>query len=170
VEAEGFQVIDLGDEAGRAGRREQVIAALALLRSCDPRRFERMKHGSRRIAIFSTVGSSGEHWTSPWLIVLNSRFVLESSPEEIALVLIHEATHARLKKVGIGYDEEIRHRVERVCVNQEKAFAERLGNPEEWLELISRKSLDPQFWSNAAKSARREKAFEDLVMPPCRDI
>ena len=39
---------------------------------------------------------------------LDERFVLDekSGPELIASVIVHEATHARLMRCGIGYEED----------------------------------------------------------------
>ena len=48
----------------------------------------------------------------------------------IAATIVHEATHARLLKCGIGYEETLRDRVEAVCYRRELAFARKLPNGE----------------------------------------
>ena len=59
---------------------------------------------------------------------LDERFVLAdtSRPEIIAATIVHEATQARLCRCGIGYDEDVRGRVEAVCLRRELAFAHKL--------------------------------------------
>jgi hypothetical protein len=65
--------------------------------------------------------------------MLDTRYVLaDATPlEDIAATIVHEATHARLMKRGIGYEEGLRSRVEKVCLRRQFAFAVRLpsGGP-----------------------------------------
>jgi len=60
--------------------------------------------------------------------VLDERFIADSttSVERIASTIIHEATHARLEQWGITYKEELRARIEVICLRRELAFAVRL--------------------------------------------
>jgi hypothetical protein len=85
--------------------------------------------------------------------VLDERFVLAETtqPEEIAVVIVHEATHARLENLGIGYDDGQRDRIEAICVRRELAFAKRLPNGHPKRERVEA-TLDAQaeFWSNTA--------------------
>jgi hypothetical protein len=57
---------------------------------------------------------------------LNARFVAEASPERLALLLVHEAEHARRAAVGERLYRENASIVERVCVQAEVDFARRL--------------------------------------------
>jgi len=50
----------------------------------------------------------------------------ESSATTIAATIVHEATHARLVRCGIGYKESIRSRVEIVCARRALASAAKL--------------------------------------------
>ena len=60
--------------------------------------------------------------------MLDERFVTnpETTIERIASVIVHEATHARMERCGIGYAEDQRARIETVCFRRELAFAVRL--------------------------------------------
>ena len=62
------------------------------------------------------------------MCVIDERFVVDegTTPEMIASVIVHEATHARLFRMGIGYEEGRRARVEQVCLRRELAFAAKL--------------------------------------------
>lgn len=63
-----------------------------------------------------------------WTCELDGRFVLDdtTTPELIAVTIVHEATHARLFKRGFGYVEEVRDRVEEICLRRDLAFTARL--------------------------------------------
>ena len=76
----------------------------------------------------------------------------------IASTIVHEATHARLMRCGIGYETELRARVEAVCARRELAFANKLPNgaqvresAERILELCA---ADDGYWSNTAFEER----------------
>ena len=70
----------------------------------------------------------------------------------IASVIVHEATHARLRGCGIGYDERIRARVETICIRRQVAFAARLPDGTLAHEEAERNLAPrpPDFWANAA--------------------
>jgi hypothetical protein len=54
---------------------------------------------------------------------LDKRFVLHDvvDPELIAAVIVHEATHARLHRLGVAYAEQQRPRIDAICVRRENA-------------------------------------------------
>ena len=63
-----------------------------------------------------------------WACVLDPRFIFDeaSTPELIAAAIVHEATHARLWHRGFGYEEDVRARVEYICIRRELAFSAKL--------------------------------------------
>jgi hypothetical protein len=74
----------------------------------------------------------------------------------IAATIVHEATHARLDRCGIGYDK-LRPRVEAVCFRRELAFAAKLPNGEQVREQAERKLVfyaTEDYWTNAAFAER----------------
>ena len=82
----------------------------------------------------------------------NSTSGSSSRPELIASVIVHEATHARLMRCGIGYEEELRARVEKVCLRRELAFAAKLPNGEQIRAQTDPELgyLPPSYWTNEA--------------------
>jgi hypothetical protein len=50
----------------------------------------------------------------------------QTTPVEVASVLVHEAQHARLDGLGISYSKSHRLRIEKLCVRAELDFARRL--------------------------------------------
>lgn len=93
---------------------------------------------------------------------------MASTPDVIASTIIHESTHGYLCRRNIPYNEEIRHRVEKVCIRQEMAFAKRVPNAHTLMQRIERKlELPPEIWASAAIYERRRAALvsADVRLP-----
>jgi hypothetical protein len=88
--------------------------------------------------------------------VLDERYVLSETTtlEQIALTIIHEATHARLERCGIDYDEKLRQRIEAVCLRREFAFVAKLPNGAKLRDELAR-TLE---WSTANRITTRISA------------
>ncbi len=70
---------------------------------------------------------------------------------------MHEATHARLIRCGIGYEEGLRARVELACIRREKAFAAKLPNGGEVRERAERMlqlCATHSYWTDTAFDER----------------
>lgn len=90
-----------------------VITALQLIAKLDPRAFaviERCLTGG--IAVELPTSTGGWYLHDRKICCLSHDYVEANSCEEIALLIIHEACHARLMRCGIGYEEHLRLRVE----------------------------------------------------------
>jgi len=90
---------------------------------------------------------------------LDERFILAdtTSPDLIAATIVHEATHLRLLRCGIGYGESLRARVEAVCFRREIAFAAKLPNGERVKQIAERGlewSAVPGYWSDTTFNER----------------
>lgn len=120
---DGLLVVYIGDE-----KLKKVAAALKLVSDFDPVRYKRMRHDLNRIWILTIAGWVGRYRAATSTCELDERFVLNhgTTPEQIASTIVHEATHARLSRCGIGYEEELRTKVEQVCIRREMAFARKL--------------------------------------------
>lgn len=106
----------------------KVQAALALIGEIEPRRLPRIE---RDIRVIGGVGAGASYYANRLgMIVLSWHAVLPQSTEAVAMTIIHEATHARIYGAGIRYPEPLRARIERICVEEEAAFALRLPNGE----------------------------------------
>jgi hypothetical protein len=153
-----------------ATNAEQVLRrveeALALIKACDPRRYSRILKDLDRVWVNLLPGSLGQFKNSIRACEIDERFVLAdtSSPEVIAAVIVHEATHARLWKRGISYDESIRGRVEAICVRRELAFAKRLPNGQqvlEWAEACL--AMPSATWTHNAFQERNLQGSIELL-------
>jgi hypothetical protein len=66
-----------------------------------------------------------------------SSLLKTTTVEWIASAIVHEATHARLEKLGIRYDEAVRQRIERICARRELDFARHLSGVDALQEEIT---------------------------------
>lgn len=109
----------------------------------SPLHYSRVIRNLDRIWVYLMPGARGCYVNRLNACMLDERFVDndETTPESIASVIVHEATHARLEKWGIVYDEAKRHRIEAICIRRQLNFASGLTGCEEMLEA-TRRSLD----------------------------
>ena len=134
----------------------RVNGALQVIKTYDPYRYKRVLRETHRVWVHYLPGNPAEFATELRRCLLDPRFVLSSSPEIIASAIVHEATHGKLGRYNIGYSEEIRHRVEKVCMRQELAFARKLPNGEELRQRVDRRlAFPPELWTSEAMYQRR---------------
>lgn len=154
---DGLWIGTYESEPERVLRR--VEEALCLIKAYDRLRYDRLIRDLERVWVRLLPGDLGGFNESLDACELDSRFVLAdtSFPEVIASTIVHEATHARLMRRGIGYEEELRARVERVCFRSELAFAAKLPNGEE-VRGRAERALElrtaPGLWTDRAFSER----------------
>lgn len=101
---------------------DRVEEALALIKRYDRLQYDRLSRDLKRVWVHVLHGIRGEAFVT---CELDARSVQPetTSPELIASTIVHEATHSRLLRCGIGYEEAVRARVEAVCLRRELAFA-----------------------------------------------
>jgi len=107
---------------------DKIVEALGLIRDFDPVRYKHMLRDVRQILV-TTLPSSVAQWAvASQACELDERYLVheDTTSERVASSIVHEATHARLMRCGIGYEEALRDRVEQVCLRREIAFAARL--------------------------------------------
>jgi hypothetical protein len=140
----------------------KVRRALQCLAEHDPRRFKRFRHDVKRIVVSFYEGCHyDQHFR---MIVLYWGQIASQTAEEIALILVHEATHARQLRWGVNYSPEVRARAEAGCVAQEISFAKRLPNGAAFAERLSKK-LEKPWWTPEALAKRKLRELRDVGVP-----
>ena len=135
----------------------RVEAALGLIKTHDRQRYDRIVADLDRVwvrLLTTYVAQFSPSWSACFL---DERFVLGETTDtaHIAAAIVHEATHARLWRCGFGYDEEVRQRVEAVCVRREVAFANKLPEGERIRAVAAEAlALSPSYWTNVAAQER----------------
>jgi hypothetical protein len=130
----------------RSGTEQAAIAllcarlgeALEAIRRTDSRRAARIRQDVRRFALMQPpTGGVGEYSPTLEAIIIRPAFLLERPIMSVALLIVHEATHARLRRKGLRYLPGVKNRHERRCVREEISFAGRLGDPQEREERLT---------------------------------
>lgn len=156
----GLEIVDVAEE-----ETEQTIGALSealqLIDMVDSRRYKRLERDLRRIILMRA--GAPEFASEVGACMLRSRYVRENRSAVVATTLVHEATHARLWRSGIRYGPQLRGRVEAVCVGEQIAFAERLGDTE--ILAYLREKLQRPWWTREQLHERRLAAWRDLGLP-----
>jgi hypothetical protein len=139
----------------------RVSDALQLIKTYDPYRYRRVLKEIGYLWVSLLPGAAAVFEIRLRRCVMDPPIVLSYSPERLASVIVHEATHGRLIRHNIGYPQELRRRVERVCMRQELAFAQKIPDGEALRPGIEhRLTLAPDFWTDeASKDRRREGLF-----------
>jgi hypothetical protein len=149
-------------EAEPALLLQRVEWALDLIKSHDRVRYDRLIQDIERVWVRLVPHGLGSFNEPINTCELDTRFVRAetSTPEQIAAVIVHEATHARLLRSGIDYSQDLRARVEAICLRREIAFATRLRNGAQIRESAERVlelySADDN-WSDAALDEQYSK-------------
>jgi hypothetical protein len=118
---------------------QRIEDALRLIERCAPLHHRRIKNNLARIWVHLVPHGAGCYLHSLNACLLDERVVaLETTTVEwIASAIVHEATHARLEKLGIRYQEAVRQRIERICARRELDFARHLSGVDALLEEIT---------------------------------
>jgi hypothetical protein len=106
----------------------RVEGALLLVKQHSPMHYYRITRNLERIWINLVPHGVAAYHHSLKACALDERFVDDpaTSAEHIASAIVHEATHARLERCGIAYNEDQRARIEAICFRRELALAVRL--------------------------------------------
>lgn len=147
-------------------RREQgdlarIESALLLIKQHSPLHYSYVVKELARIWISVVSVGLAQYTHSLKACVLDGRFVDDptTSVGRIASTIIHEATHARLERCGIAYNEDRRARIEAVCFRRELALAVRLPDSAELQQDIAQ-YLD---WYAANPDYFRDAQFRKRV-------
>lgn len=137
----------------------RVEDALLLIKRHDGLHYSRVIHNLSRIWVNLIPSSPAHYDRSLNACVLDERFIRNQATtiENIASTIIHEATHARLEKWGITYDEAKRPRIETICTRRELHFASRLPDG----KLPDRESLRQEIVSRLEWSAGDHDFYSD---------
>lgn len=130
--AVGVNFFTSDDEERRAF--ERVEDALRLIGKFAPRRLSEIQSDVASIFVSPFPSSGGCFIRQNDMVLIDDAYAVdeETTSEAIACLLVHEAQHARLFRLGFDYEEPVRGRIERICHRAERNFA-RLLPDSEWL-------------------------------------
>lgn len=142
---------------------EKIEAALTLIREVEPHRFRRLV---RDLGCIVVLRAGGPEFLPPIRgCLLGQSLVLNNTITGLALMIVHEAAHARLWRRGFSYDPALRSRVERACIGQEIDLAERLPDAKIVVPWVRKKLDNSSSWSDESRESRRQAELDKLVLP-----
>lgn len=150
-------VVATGDDETPAVNN--IRSALQLIQTYLPGVHARIRREVQRILLLKAGGP--EYWPFAQGVALNARIVSGADIPLLAMLLCHEATHARLWRLGIGYPKDKRDRIERICVKAEVRLARQLPDAVE-LEEHAMGKLKKEWWREAALVQRASDARREL--------
>ena len=157
------RVLGNGDEVGRVAAK--ISDAVDLLSRYSPVRLNHLERDLPRIAVTAT-HHRGQCLFGVGICVLQAEFVMAGTtdPARVAMLLVHEGTHARLIRAGFDYSEGRRARIERICIRAELFVARRIPEAQHLVTDAEKRLNRPdEFWSDAAFRARDVQEFGSLA-------
>lgn len=127
--------------------------ALALIKAHDPRRYSRLRRDLR--VVFMSAG--GGPYYDPGIdgCVIDARSVRAASVMSLAATLVHEATHARLSRMGVGEQPACVERREAICVGAEVDFLTRIPGADDLIARVEAATRRPWY----TEEARQERIW-----------
>jgi hypothetical protein len=144
---------------------QKIDHALNLISEFDPRRYLQIKRDVKKIWVSAVPGYYAQWMDDLQMCVLDRDYLCRTdvSAPEVAGTIVHESTHARLEKLKIKYTEDVRDRVERICIKSEISFAKRLPDGQKFVEIAeSRLQIPKSYWTNIQSQQRDLEALAEL--------
>ena len=156
----GVEVRDLTGSSGTEALAS-IGQALHLLEETSTLRFRQLQRSLRRIVLTHATGTA--YWPSLEACLIRVPTVERLQVAELMLLLVHEATHARLDLAGIRVSDKNRGRIERLCMRTEAEVAARLPDAHIHLSRIEHQLAEP-WWT---PSQRVERGLAELHALGC---
>jgi hypothetical protein len=143
----------------------RIEEALLLIKRYDRIRYDRLLRDLQRVWVLLLPSSVASFEYRIYTCQIDTRYCLAetTTPELLAAAIVHEATHARLWRRGIRYEEAQRPRIEEICVRREIAFAAKLPNGEDARDQAERTLALCATGENWTSAAFRERYIEGGV-------
>lgn len=89
--------------------------------------------------------------------------VVSLPPEQVALVLVHEAAHGQIARWGTRQTDDVKERIERACVKRELALIDRLPEGREGLRDWVEQRLATEWWTEESTRERNAALQRELL-------
>jgi len=140
----------------------KVSLALDLIGLHAPRRLGQVQRELQWVILVA--GSANYFLPGLRAHVVGAREICEASPEYLAVSLVHEATHARLERLGFRFDPEREWRIEALCVDEAASLAVGIPGCED-LARHTRDALRVPWWGADRVRAQRLQQLEAHGIP-----
>lgn len=140
----------------RKALAQRVANALGVIARYDARRMARIRRDLRAVLVWPFVmpGTAGQYLDDDAICILNPEMVEKWRAIQTAMIIVHEATHARLRHCA--YVPSSAGRIEQRCKKEEIAFASRLPGSERLQQLLWKEveAVGSREYTAAARTSR----------------
>lgn len=148
---------------------DKVERALQAIADYDPPRYAHITRDMQRIWIGPIPNYARGQWIDELrLCMLRDSFVADDdvSVAYVAALIVHEGTHARVARAGISFDEQIRPRVERLCIKSQIAFSRKHPDGEPLVDMfLENLRRADSWWSDSRLRSVQLRALKELRLP-----
>jgi hypothetical protein len=148
----------------------RIEDALGLIKRHDSLHYSRVLHNLEQIWVHVLPNALACYDRSTKACMFDERFVLfeTTTLERIASTIVHEATHAKLEGWGVSYDDEnMRSRIEAMCLRRELDFIAKLPHSEPLREELERTLewcvSDHDYFSNVSFQERDHRGTVETL-------
>lgn len=121
---------------------ERVAEALHLIARYTPHRYQRLVRDLQWV--IAVPHANFQFLPSIWGCAVDAEWLDRAGVVDIACVVMHEATHARLWRMGFRYAPDCRERVERLCLKAEAELLRRMGREKDATAALKR--ISQRWW------------------------
>lgn len=132
----------------------RISDALKLIDEVEPSVLEHLRRDARCLLL--TSGPGGHFLHGPRICRVGIESVIRRSTLQLAMLIVHEATHARLWGEGRRFRAEEQGEAERLCVQAEVEFAVKVPNSEAAIASVLQ-LLETEWWTDS--NFKRDKAM-----------
>jgi hypothetical protein len=152
LEGVEVRIFESGDDAKPLFAR--ISEALKLIGEVEPSVLEHLRRDTRCLLL--TSGPGGHFLQGPRICRLGIESVIKRPTLQLAMLIVHEATHARLWGEGRRFRPEEQGEAERLCVQAEVEFAAKVPNSEAAIATVLQ-LLNTEWWTDS--NFKRNKAI-----------
>jgi hypothetical protein len=122
----GVRILNLLDDPLQDELVEKIAEALGLIAEADPRRYSRLLRDLDAIAVLNIPSPLGAYMPGARTCYIGHHFLCEYPMSNLALLIAHEGTHARLDRLHlVSWCRAAKYRQEHRCLQEELALAAR---------------------------------------------
>jgi hypothetical protein len=156
-----FTVVNLCDAPDWDDLCARLTLALQLISSLDPAGYGRLTRSFNTILVMPCGGAAGTYFRSASACGLSEDHLRDDVAGSVAMTLIHEGVHARIRRAGIRYCRHLRSRIESMCVKEEIRFAQRDSTLADQV-IEANDDLRTEWWDDPSAAARRRAQLRSL--------
>lgn len=159
---EGVEVRIFESEGNAKPLFAKLAEALKLIGEVEPSVLEHLQRDARCLLV--TLGPGGHFLQGSRICRLGIESVMKRPSLQLAMLIVHEATHARLWGEGRRFRPEEQGEAEKLCVQAEVEFAARVPNSEAAI-ASALQLLNTEWWTDSNFKRNKTVLLRNMGCP-----